>query len=490
MISGFTGQFTVINGNYTPMPKQHKNFKCWKHDDIAVPCTIFHTGKSRWVISKELDDGQTCFAFVPADSGAVTPAKCTGRWTYFDNEQQQWRDDPQIKCLERSAGSDPFMRVKAAVDAELDRVGVMDDRRRAQLWRRCDVDGDGTCDLLEIETLIKDLTKTKVWPDFLNCGNEIIAKAFEQTLQCSIDGDSEVDKDEFHTLLSNVFWFAKLWGIWMEAQSSGDDNKLDKSEFKACIVAMGVQLSDLEVDEAWSHLGKDSNGEANFDEFCVFVRRRVCGEGQDHKDDADQHMEKTLMTMTTSNSATMGGMVSKKNFDDFDKLEKKIKTICSSNNGRGIQKLWSTLDYNGNGLVSLAEFDKMVTERYPVLNHKPALMRAFQDAKASDQSRHTQHSEDFVTKREFKRLLTNLFYYNKLFWLFDQADHGQDRRIDFKEWQWCLSMSGEMMSEAAARAEFRKIDRNGGGQILFDEFCAYFVQKKCPQGMTDFITHG
>ncbi len=35
------------------------------------------------------------------------------------------------------------------------------------------------------------------------------------------------------------------------------------------------------------------------------------------------------------------------------------------------------LDSNGNGRVSLAEIDKFVSEQYPILNNKPALMRTY-----------------------------------------------------------------------------------------------------------------
>ena len=56
----------------------------------------------------------------------------------------------------------------------------------------------------------------------------------------------------------------------------------------------------------------------------------------------------------------------------------------------------------------------MVAEQYPLLNHKPALMRAFKATLGAG------NGDDWVQKNEFKMLLSNLFYFNKLFWLFDQ----------------------------------------------------------------------
>lgn len=91
--------------------------------------------------------------------------------------------------------------------------------------------------------------------------------------------------------------------------------------------------------------------------------------------------------------------------------------------------MWKRLDFNGNNIVSLAEVDKLVNEQFPLLNHKPALMRAFQATlkggmlrcKAFRQMQG--NGDEWVQKHEFKMLLGNLFYFNKLFWLFDQVRH-------------------------------------------------------------------
>jgi len=140
------------------------------------------------------------------------------------------------------------------------------------------------------------------------------------------------------------------------------------------------------------------------------------------------------------------------------------------------------LDFNGNNLCSLAEIDKWVVETYALLNHKPALMRAF---KATTEAGHD--TDEYVHKKDFKRLILNLFYFNKLFWLFDQVDEGHDRKLNLKEFTWVLTMCGAQTSERTAAVEFKKVDTNGGGEILFDEFCKYFAQNQCPHELTDFV---
>merc|ERR1712228_947333 len=108
----------------------------------------------------------------------------------------------------------------------------------------------------------------------------------------------------------------------------------------------------------------------------------------------------------------------------------------------------------GNNIVSLAEIDKWVVESYPLLNHKPALMRAYKKTIREG------NGDDWVQKKEFKALLGSLFYFNKIFWIFNETD-GDDRRM--------------------TQPEFRKIDKNGGGIILFDEFCQWMTMQSCPQ---------
>ncbi|CAE8645798.1 unnamed protein product, partial [Polarella glacialis] len=164
----------------------------------------------------------------------------------------------------------------------------------------------------------------------------------------------------------------------------------------------------------------------------------------------------------------------------FDELEAKIKAIIADHSK--LLDLWRQIDFNGNNVVSLAEIDKLVVESYPLLNHKPALMRAYKAAIRSVAGDH----DDWVEKHEFKNLLANLFYFNKLFWIFENADQDKDRRLTYEEFKWCLNVGGAKMSETEVQRDFKKVDKNGGGIILFDEFCVYFTNKMCPECMQAF----
>lgn len=85
-----------------------------------------------------------------------------------------------------------------------------------------------------------------------------------------------------------------------------------------------------------------------------------------------------------------------------------------------INAVFHRMDANGNGGLSLAEIDKAIVELYPGYDHKPALMRAY---KAADTD-----GNGYITRREFKKLLHFLEYFNDLWHKFEELDTDGDRR--------------------------------------------------------------
>merc|ERR1719517_66574 len=120
-----------------------------------------------------------------------------------------------------------------------------------------------------------------------------------------------------------------------------------------------------------------------------------------------------------------------------------------------LKSLWKRLDYNGNGIVSLAEVDKMVVEMttsgtWPeFLNSKPALMRAYKKTTLKDGD-----GDAWVEKKEFSALLLNIFWFNRLWQVFSVIDTGDDRRIDCNEFCRGLSTLGLNLNPSEAAEEF------------------------------------
>lgn len=133
-------------------------------------------------------------------------------------------------------------------------------------------------------------------------------------------------------------------------------------------------------------------------------------------------------------------------------------------------QLWNRFDYNGNGLLSLAEIDKLVREEYPQYDDKQALLRAYTFADAD--------GSGFITKHEFATLVRSLAYFKALAEEFREVDASGDRRIDFDEFLAGAPRMGLNLGIEEARAIFAKMDADGGGLVLFEEFCAFMGRLK------------
>ena len=135
-------------------------------------------------------------------------------------------------------------------------------------------------------------------------------------------------------------------------------------------------------------------------------------------------------------------------------------------------ELFKRFDFNGNGMLSLAEIDKAVVELWPQFDHKPALMRAY---KAADRN-----EDGFIRRREFRLLLKYIIYFDQMWARFDEIDRDHDHRLTPAEFAEGCATMGIRLTRSAAAAEFALMDENGGGFILFDEFCHWCARRQVP----------
>lgn len=104
----------------------------------------------------------------------------------------------------------------------MQKVKISDEADRLVLWKKLDKNGDGVVDLSEVEAMVADLVKSGAWPSWL--GNETaLEKAYRQTLADSIDGDDQIEKEEFHALLLNIFWFGKLHDVFEDIAQNDEE---------------------------------------------------------------------------------------------------------------------------------------------------------------------------------------------------------------------------------------------------------------------------
>jgi len=476
-IAGRTGRFAHINDTYEPMQIQHNDKPVWVARGVASRY-IFHSGKARWCISKTIDDGSRCYAYLPAKGDSADPISTGGQWTCCDQDNQ-WRVDPQVTCAATAVSNDMFVTLRLTLDEEMRTYGLIERSDLKKMWRKLDYNGNNVVSLAEIDKLVVDQCSTGTWPEWLN-NKPALMRAYKKTILKDGDGDDWVEKHEFHALLLNIFWFNKLWTVFQQVDSGHyKDRRINFQEFYAGLAHLGLQgMSEADARKEFQTIDTNNGGQVLFVEFCAYVRKRVNPDADPNFDSdivSGEHCGR-VMRKHSGHHATAHHFVAKKCFKDFDDLEKIIKGLMKDHSK--LHKLWERLDFNGNNIVSLAEIDKLAVEKYPLLNHKPALMRAYKKTIREG------NGDDWVQKKEFKALLANLFYFNKLFWVYDQVDNDKDRRLNFKEFKQCLVLAGCPMHESQAQQEFRKVDKNGGGIILFDEFCAYICEKHCPEAFT------
>lgn len=135
-----------------------------------------------------------------------------------------------------------------------------------------------------------------------------------------------------------------------------------------------------------------------------------------------------------------------------------------------VRQTFAAMDYNGNGLISLAEIDKYVSERYPSLDNKPALLRAY---KATDAD-----SNGFITRDEYHLLWVYIEVFTRHWHVFEKVDMDKDRRISQEEFvEYGKRIFNNATSERELIQQFQSADLDGKGMILFREFCSYYSKR-------------
>jgi len=147
------------------------------------------------------------------------------------------------------------------------------------------------------------------------------------------------------------------------------------------------------------------------------------------------------------------------------------------------KKMFNEFD-NGNGVLSLAEVDKAIRDVLKIddiFDAKPAIMRAFQIAKncvKSDSKKKGDVRDDYIEFSEFRFFLLSLRQYFEYWVAFTRVDTNNDKRITMVEFEDQKTMMEQWVGKIDdVEKAFKEIDKNGGGYILFDEFCDWAIAK-------------
>lgn len=349
------------------------------------------------------------------------------------------------------------------------------------LWKKLDFNGNGYVSLAEIDKLV--VANDDGLFDGLN-NKPALMRAYKATcFGDGGDGDDWVEKKEFRIMLRNLFYFNRLWDSFDDIDK-GDDRRLTEEEFKAGATKIGVTLTDEQAHEAFQDIDENGGGFVLFNEFCKYIGQICDPMSKNDKTYSDFETADQVKVPPFSRSKRIPGAkarnpygagksqnASSAGLDKFDDVEKELLSIHKDK--VKLAALWKEIDFNGNDKVSLAEIDKLIVTKYPVLNNKPAMMRAYKKTTLKDGD-----GDAWVEKKEFRALLHNILYFTKVWDVFDDIDTGDDRRMNLAEFCRGVARLKVQLKCSDLKMTFAKIDANGGGQVLFDEFCTWVSAQK------------
>ena len=175
-----------------------------------------------------------------------------------------------------------------------------------------------------------------------------------------------------------LWLYNKLWNSFDEIDT-GDDRRIDRTEFKVGLHKLGIKLSPSEASDEFNKID-DGGGQILFDEFCDYCIGMLDGRSSASKSGTHRT---TLSSEKNNNPAYSGGgdeSIPTAGGDEsapaaqpqdpnhaaafvsgfsMEEAKKKCAAVFDKNS---IKALWNRLDCNGNNIVSLAEVDKMVCD--------------------------------------------------------------------------------------------------------------------------------
>eukprot|EP01079_Euglenida_sp_SAG-EU17-18_P002938 gene2938-576_t len=401
---------------------------------------------------------------------------------------------------------------------------------RAKLFRQFDPNGNGYLSLAEIDKGIRDHLDCD---EIYDCKKPIM-RAFQAAKGIGKTkarlGPDFVEKCEFRLLLVYLRQYFELF-VMFDRIDSGHykDQRIDIDEFKAGIPLVekwGFRVTN--PDAEFSRIDRNGGGQILFDEFADWALKKSLDL---EDDDSDDDYEVTIQSTFSANNMgggsprpnkatpqrgggydtpnrpnkaappTRGGGRSPANQYDkeytnvtinpaadtkiWGELARKLPTKRNDADKATRVKLFNQFDPNGNGYLSLAEVDKGirdVLQCHQMFGCKAVIMRAFQAAKGAGKTK-SRLGPDFVEKCEFRLLLVYLRQYFELFVMFSRIDSSDakynDQRVDLNEFKAAVPLFkawGYQMADP--ETEFRQVDKNGGGHILFDEFAEWAFKKE------------
>ena len=146
-------------------------------------------------------------------------------------------------------------------------------------------------------------------------------------------------------------------------------------------------------------------------------------------------------------------------------------------------KLFNSYDMNGNGIMSLAELDRMVKQNDLFESYRGAKATNLAYKRADDKSKKGKINEGYIDKKEFREFLRLLVIYKDAYEYFFKSDLDHDGSITLDELKKGAAQFD--MTEEEAEKIFGEIDADGGGKVRFEELCDWYNSSEKLQAKLD-----
>ena len=137
------------------------------------------------------------------------------------------------------------------------------------------------------------------------------------------------------------------------------------------------------------------------------------------------------------------------------------------------RQLFEMMDTSGDGSLTVREVETAVSTLWPQFNNAEAMKVAFRAADSSEDGQ----AGGTIGRREFGLFLEHLVFFNKLWSKFSILDGSGDGRLDVEEFQKGCKMVGIKLKQEQVAHEFGTMDIDGGGTIVFSEFCVWSARR-------------
>jgi Ca2+-binding EF-hand superfamily protein len=325
-----------------------------------------------------------------------------------------------------------------------------------------------------------------------------------------------VSKAEFRLLLVYLKKYFELLEMF-DAVDTSEDRRIDLKEFQsACplLLQWGVAVPDPERE--FNLIDRSHGGVVLFDEFAGWALKQsldkdasdnVEGEGslaQHHQGSSEVAAKAAAATAERMKQMDARNKPEANARDrsagiDLDKLRGKLPTANSEQHVARRAEIFRSFDFNSNGALSMSELETGLRTLLDAKQRKdrsgrsiadalsPAIARAFHAAKDAKKGRGGLE-DDEVNRSEFRLFLVALKRYSELLALFDVIDLSDDRRIEFAEFKAALPILRQWgVAVPDPVAEFTRMDANGGGMVLFDEFSGWALSRGADNDARDNV---